>query len=122
MYHKKIADASFQTAVDNTILTEIIHPKHNANDPNISYSLAFAKILPGNKSKAHKLTYSTEVLIFTKGYGKMIIENETELISKGSIILVPPQKLQYVINTGETDLEFYCIVSPPWKKEEDISL
>ena len=122
MYHKKVIEGLFQTALDNTLLTELIHPNNNPNDPDLPYSLAFAKIAPGKQSTAHKLRHSTEVFIFTNGTGNMIIEQEKEVVSKGSIIHVPANKTQYLINTGETNLEFYCIVSPPWNKEDDISV
>jgi mannose-6-phosphate isomerase-like protein (cupin superfamily) len=52
----------------------------------------------------------------------MIIEDEHEEVNAGSIIIVPPKHTQHIRNTGSIDLEFYCIVSPPWTNNQDYNL
>jgi mannose-6-phosphate isomerase-like protein (cupin superfamily) len=120
MFHKKIKEERHKQGPDQTNLSEIIHPIHNPKDPNIPYSLAHAFLHPGKQSSAHSLIHSTETFIIVQGTGKIIIEGERESIQKGSVIVVPQGKQQFIHNTGTNDLEFYCIVSPPWDKNNDI--
>jgi mannose-6-phosphate isomerase-like protein (cupin superfamily) len=75
--------------------------------------------MPKTQSKPHQLKKSTETYIITNGTGKITVNNETEHVSSGSVIVVPPKSTQYIVNTGTTPLEFYCIVSPPWQKNQD---
>jgi len=122
MFHKKIDQEFHINATDQTKLSEIIHPIHNSNDPTTPYSLAHAFLSPGKQSSPHSLIQSTETFIFIQGTGEITIEKEKESIQPGSIIVVPPGKYQFIHNTGSNNLEFYCIVSPPWDKNQDIPL
>ncbi len=122
MFIKKINPKLHIIATDQTRLSEIIHPINNQKDPIIPYSLAHAFLLPGTKSIPHRLTHSTETLIFTKGTGEITIHGEKESICQGSIVVVPPGEEQFIYNNGSNNLEFYCIVSPPWNKNQDISI
>ena len=120
MFHKKINVNSHINATDHTLLCEIIHPINNPKDPDTPYSLAHAFLLPGKQSSPHLLNRSTETFIFIQGIGEMVIEGKKETVRKGSIVVVPSGKEQYLVNTGSENLEFYCIVSPPWNKNQDI--
>jgi mannose-6-phosphate isomerase-like protein (cupin superfamily) len=122
MFHKKISQEKHYIAGDSTLLAEVIHPLHQQNRPNLPYSLAHVLLAPNKQSTLHKLTDSSETYIIVKGKGKIVVNNEKENISKGSIIVVPPNTYQYIHNTGTIDLECYCIVAPPWQKNQDISL
>ena len=119
MFHKKSNQENHHITIDSTLLAEIIHPIHHHNDPNIPYSLAHVILPPNKKSKPHKLSDCSETYIIIQGNGKIIINTEEENISKGSIIVVPPNTPQSIENTGMVDLECYCIVSPPWQKNKD---
>jgi mannose-6-phosphate isomerase-like protein (cupin superfamily) len=35
------------------------------------------------------------------------------------MIYVPPRGVQHIENTGSDDLEFLCIVDPPWYPEAE---
>jgi mannose-6-phosphate isomerase-like protein (cupin superfamily) len=35
------------------------------------------------------------------------------------MIYIPPKGVQYIENTGDSDLEFLCIVDPPWFPEAE---
>jgi len=113
---KDIRDAVFFQAGDGTHLTELYHPKNG--DKNLSFSLAYAKLSPGASSLKHELGQE-ELYIFTAGKGEIIIDTERTAIESGQSILVPRKTLQYVRNTGDEELCFYCIVSPPWTEEEE---
>ncbi len=119
MFHKNSKKQKHNPVVDKTLLAEIIHPVHSKTDPKTPYSLAHAELLPGEQSTPHVLTESIETYIIVNGSGEIVVDGEKEHISIGSVIVVPSKKTQYVRNTGESLLEFYCIVSPPWKLNND---
>lgn len=119
MFHKKSKKQMHKRTVDNSYLAEIIHPIHNKTNPNTPYSLSHAHLSSGKQTMPHKLTHSTETYIIINGKGVITVNTEKEHVSSGSIIVVPPNTIQYIENTEETILEFYCIVSPPWQRHQD---
>jgi mannose-6-phosphate isomerase-like protein (cupin superfamily) len=122
MFIKKINPKLHIRTIDQTRLSEIIHPIKNPKDPTTPYSLAHAFLLPGTKSTPHRLTHSTETLIFTKGTGEITIHGEKKSICQRSIVVVSPGEEQFIYNNGPNNLEFYCIFSPPWDKNQDTSI
>jgi mannose-6-phosphate isomerase-like protein (cupin superfamily) len=103
-------------AKDQTELREILHPKNDAVD--LRFSVAYARVRPGKKSEPHRLR-STEVYYILKGKGMMNINQESREVREGSAVHIPPNSVQHIENTGEEDLEFLCIVEPPWLAEDD---
>ena len=103
-------------AGDNTILRELLHP--DKADLKLRYSLAHAKVASGKTSYPHKLKTS-EVYYILNGEGVMHIDNESEKVRPGQAIYIPPDKKQYIHNTGNSDLIFLCIVDPAWRKEDE---
>ncbi|KPK64162.1 mannose-6-phosphate isomerase [candidate division WOR_3 bacterium SM23_42] len=112
MLLKKLCDCPHITAGDGSLLREILHPAKQPFD--IHYSLAWAAIEPNEKSFPHKLEYS-EVYYILKGQGKMHINNEETSVNKDDTVYVPPHATQFLHNVGTVDLEFLCIVDPPWQ-------
>ncbi len=107
-------------AGDNSILKEVLHPKND--NINQGFSLAYAVVKTGEKTIPHKLKNSVEVYFILKGSGIMHIDNEQREVNQFDTIYIPPNSIQWIENTGREDLEFLCIVSPPWKKENEIVL
>jgi len=116
MFVKNISDCSEFTANDGCRIRELLHPK---NDPvDLPCSLAHARLTPGNHSCRHRLK-QTEVYYILKGQGMMHIGNDSREVSSGDIILIPAEAVQWIENSGDTDLIFLALVSPPWKNEDD---
>ena len=103
-------------AGDDTILRELFNS--NKDDLNLGYSLAHAIVKVGEQSKPHVLKAS-EVYYILEGNGEIHINNESEIVSAGQIIYIPPNAEQYIINKGDVDLKFLCIVDPAWKPEDE---
>ena len=104
------------TAGDKTALRELLHPgKENLG---INYSLAHAVLKKGQTSLPHRLKTS-EVYYILEGQGIMHMDNETEPVKKDYVVLIPPDSVQYIKNTGNRDLKFLCIVAPPWQKNNE---
>ena len=103
-------------ANDNSLLKELLNPRKE--DLAISYSLAIARVEPGNSTYQHKLR-SSEVYYIISGEGEMHINDEVEKVHKGETIYIPPNAVQWIKNTGGSDLVFLCIVDPAWRAEDE---
>ena len=115
VYHHK--ECTEFTAGDSTHLREILHP--DKMDISLHYSLAHAIVKTGETSFKHALTTS-EVYIILKGRGRMFVDEEAQEVTKGHVIYIPPNAVQYIENIGTEDLIFYCIVDPAWREEDEI--
>lgn len=114
---KKLADVASFLAGDLTDLQELIHPKND--DVQLPFSMAFAKLSTGKSSLPHRLKTSSEVYFILGGRGKLYIDEIEFEVSEGGTALVPANALQWISNTGNSELSFLCIVSPPWNKEDE---
>ncbi len=116
MYIRKLKDCLEIIAGDETILKEMLHP--DKADLKLGYSMAHAIVKVGNTSLPHKLKHS-EVYYILDGEGLMYIDDESKSVSKDDTIYIPPMALQYIKNTGNSDLKFLCIVDPAWRMEDE---
>lgn len=119
MFKVTLADRLEFLAGDETRLRELFHPaKHQLK---LHYSLAHGTLPSGQRSKRHVLT-SSEVYYFIAGQGRFTIDDHVTKIEAGTTIYVPPGAQQFVENTGETDVEFLCLVDPAWRIEDETIL
>jgi mannose-6-phosphate isomerase-like protein (cupin superfamily) len=116
MFIKDLKKCEEIIAGDNTTLRELLNPLKE--DIIIRYSLAHAKVKPGEITYAHRLK-SSEVYYVLEGEGEMYIDSEKEKVSAGQAIYIPPNSIQRIRNTGISDLVFLCIVDPAWKPEDE---
>ena len=116
MLIKKLDECKEIIAGDGSKLSELLHPA--GDNLNIKYSLAHARVEPGETTLAHRLK-SSEVYYMISGYGTMFIDGEKEAVSVGSTVFIPSGSVQKIENTGPDDLIFICIVEPAWKPEDE---
>lgn len=116
MFIKKLNDCEEFIAADGSILRELLHP--DKMDLQLRYSLAHAKVRPGETTKPHRLRTS-EVYYILEGKGEMHINDETAAVRPGDAIYIPPHARQFISNTGSADLLFVCLVDPAWRKEDE---
>jgi mannose-6-phosphate isomerase-like protein (cupin superfamily) len=108
----KLNDCHAFTAGDGSWLREILNPrKHKVRT---GYSLAWARVKPGQETAPHSLKYS-EVYYILKGRGIMRFIRGKQNVRTHDTIYLPPGAVQSIKNIGTVDLEFLCIVSPAWK-------
>ena len=50
----------------------------------------------------------------------MHIDREEHNVSTQCAVYIPPGATQFIENTGNTDLEFLCIVDPAWQESDEI--
>lgn len=116
MFVKKPDDCEEFIASDGCRLRELLHGK---NDPvDLPYSIALARVEAGGRTYRHRLD-RTEVYYILSGRGRLHVDDEQREVSTGEAILVPPGARQWLENTGETDLRFLALVSPPWSEAGD---
>ncbi len=116
MFIKDLKNCPQFIAGDNTILRELLHP--DKAELNLRYSLAHARVLPGNSSYRHKLKTS-EVYYILEGEGLMHIDDESARVKPHQAVYIPPGAIQFIENTGQSDLVFLCIVDPAWQEEDE---
>lgn len=117
MFVKDVNSYEEKVVLDNTNLRELLNP--GMGDFQIRYSLAQARVSPGETSYKHKLS-SSEAYFILSGAGRMYIDDEFEDVHAGSIIYILPNSVQCIQNIGNDDLVFLCIVDPAWDKENDV--
>lgn len=116
MFIKDLKKCEEIIAGDNITLRELLNPLKE--DIITRYSLAHAKVKPGQITYAHRLK-SSEVYYTLEGEGEIYIDNEKEKVFAGQIIYIPPNSVQRIKNTSMNDLVFLCIVDPAWKPEDE---
>jgi mannose-6-phosphate isomerase-like protein (cupin superfamily) len=116
MLIKDLKECEEIIAGDNTILKELLNPLKE--DISVRYSLAHARLKPGQISLAHRLK-SSEVYYILEGKGEMFIDEEKENVSAGQAISIPPNAVQKIKNIRMLDLTFLCIVDPAWTPEDE---
>jgi len=116
MLIKKLKDCREITAGDRTRLREVLHPARDAVA--IRYSLAEARLAPGARSRAHRLE-TAEVYYMVQGAGVTHIGEDTAEVTSGDAIYIPPGSVQWLENIGKEEIEFFCIVDPAWRPEDE---
>jgi len=116
MLVKDLRDCEEFIAGDDTTLRELLHP--DKADLKLGYSLAHATVKSGQTSSPHRLRTS-EVYYILEGKGVMHMSDETADVHAGQAIYIPPGMVQFIENTGPSDLNFLCIVDPAWKQEDE---
>ena len=119
MFVRNLNDCNVITALDGTVLRELLNPLRDGPDLKLRYSIAHALVPKGKSSLPHKLTKASEVYYFLEGEGVMHIDEETHEVRAGSLVYVPPNATQYLDNTGKRDISFLCIVDPYWRPEDE---
>ena len=65
---------------------------------------------PGKETSGHNHSGQEEVYIFTKGWGNMLVGEDTHQVEQNSIVLIPDGAFHKVWNNSEIDdLEFICV-------------
>ncbi|MFW9800069.1 MAG: cupin domain-containing protein [Candidatus Thorarchaeota archaeon] len=119
MWIRRLNECEEIVALDGTVLREVLNPRHEETDLKLDYSLAHAIVKPGESSAPHRFFEASEVYYVLQGAGRMHIDDETADVSTGDTIHIPPMGVQYIENTGKTDLVFLCIVAPSWYAEAE---
>lgn len=79
-------------------------------------SIARARVKPGVTTAWHRLKGVSERYIIVSGQGRVEIGDlEPMDVYEGDVVRIPADTSQRIKNTGEIDLVFYAVCSPPFK-------
>jgi len=116
---RKVEEVEALEGNEGTIIRQIFHPHNTLNG--ITYSLSHSLVMPGKRSKIHKMKTS-EIYYILDGKGILHIDDEVFTVSKDHAIYIPPHSKQFIENTGNEELKILCIVDPAWRQEDEIAL
>jgi len=85
-------------------------------------SLAIARVEPGVTTQLHKLAGIAERYIVRKGRGVVEVDGVSQPLAMGDQAIIPADAAQRITNTGEEDLEFYCLCTPRFVPESYVNL
>ncbi len=119
MIVKKLNNLKQIVALDDTIIREMLNPRHTKDTLHLGYSLAHATLPPKKASLPHRFKTASEVYYILNGNGLMRIDTETERVGPGDTIYIPPKAVQSIENIGNSNLEFLCIVYPEWQPDAE---
>lgn len=120
MWIRHLRDCPLLQAGDGTALRELLHPhRPEARGIPVRFSLAHARLAPGDSSRPHRLLRSSEVYYILEGQGIMHVEDKKSIVEPGHAIYIPPGALQWIENIGNGDLEFLALVDPPWRPDDE---
>jgi mannose-6-phosphate isomerase-like protein (cupin superfamily) len=100
---------------DGSLVREIVHPDHL---PVRHLSLAEATLEPRASTALHYHEQGEEVYYVIAGRGVLIIAGEEAEIGPGQAALIPARARHRIVNTGDEDLVFLCLSSPPYRHED----
>jgi len=88
--------------------------RHKSN----SYSVAYFTIAPGRTSATTYTQEAEETLIVLKGHGWLARGSQSEKISPGSVVVVPPRVSRSVAADSTEDLELVVVSSPAFHSRD----
>lgn len=106
------------TAGDTCSVAEVMHPVRKKL-PFGSYSLAHATVAPHGRTAQHKLVKSSETYYILSGHAVLFVDGEEVELSAGRAVAIAPSAVQHIENESDEELEFLCIVTPPWSKDDE---
>ena len=86
-------------------------------------SVARARMEPGITTQLHALEGIDERYLVAEGTGLVEVGGEEPTpVDAGDLVFIPAGASQRITNTGDTDLVFYCICTPPFVPEAYVDL
>ncbi|MGE0500309.1 MAG: cupin domain-containing protein [Rhizobiaceae bacterium] len=84
---------------------------HNS-DASPEASLALARVEAGVTTQLHRLDGVCERYVVRKGEGRLEVDGVKHEMHEGDQFVIPAGAAQRIENTGDGDLEFYCLCTP----------
>ncbi|MBZ2167420.1 cupin domain-containing protein [Marinobacter sp. F4216] len=82
-------------------------------------SIARARVEPGVTTRWHRLRKSAERYYILSGIGRVEIGDlPAEDVKPGDVVIIPPMSRQRIANTGQEDLVFLALCTPPFTKDD----
>jgi mannose-6-phosphate isomerase-like protein (cupin superfamily) len=83
-------------------------------------TLAEARLTPGASTIAHHHLKTEEIYYILEGQGRMQVADETQEVTVGDAIAIPPGSVHQMRNTGNGVLKFLCCCAPGYEHEDTV--
>lgn len=83
-------------------------------------SVALVTMDKDNNGLKHKHDNLTEIYLFTKGTGKITINEHEHIINPGDIYVIPKENCHQIETIS--DMEFCCICTPAWTEQHEFEV
>lgn len=84
---------------------------------NASCSIALVTMDANSNGLKHYHDNITEIYVFNKGEGKIIINGNEHVVSNGDCFIIPHKTIHFI--EAITQMDFVCICTPPWTPEHE---
>jgi quercetin dioxygenase-like cupin family protein len=74
-----------------------------------TFSMRHFTVEPGGHTPRHQHNYEHEIYVLT-GQGRAEYDGAFHEIAAGDVLFVEPNRLHQFVNTGDTDMQFLCLV------------
>jgi len=105
--------ANIYTMLNPALMAELKTP--------ISYSVAYARLLPGGSVRANSLNGASEVIYVISGEIEVFTpDGDAIRVPAGSAVYIPPDHVKGYRNVGESGSEVLSVVDPAWTPERTV--
>jgi mannose-6-phosphate isomerase-like protein (cupin superfamily) len=81
-------------------------------------SVTWVDVPQGAEQRAHSHDESEQVYVIVQGRGQMKVSGDTEEVSAGDLVFIPPGTEHGIVNHGDELLVYVSASSPPVSMEE----
>lgn len=86
------------------------------HDGKVRYTVSETRLNPREATRGHSHADQDEVYIFTKGSGRMVMDEDNFAVSEGDSVYVPAGVFHKVINESDIPLTFLAIFQGATKR------
>lgn len=91
--------------------------KQNGNSDLLS--IAVEEFAPGGSSPAHYHTEAEEYQVILEGTGKLVVGNQTKIVTKGDFVKIPKGMRHQTFNDDQLQpLKLCCFLTPSWAPDD----
>ena len=76
-------------------------------------TVTWVDVPPGGEQRAHSHPDSEQVYVIVRGSGRMSVAGDTEKVSEGDLVFIPPAADHGIVNDGYEPLVYISAASPP---------
>ena len=79
-----------------------------------NHSVAHITLAPGKASHKHYHPVVEESYVMLTGSARMMIDRETQRLTVGDAVAIPPQAVHQIFNDSDEEITFLAVCAPPW--------
>ena len=84
------------------------------------HSVALITLAEGKASRKHYHPRAEESYIILEGAARVTVGDESAELRAGDCVVIPPEQVHQIANSGATTLRFLAICVPPWTPDNSV--